>query len=111
MKPNFYQVAVVILLAGLYGYFVWPTLYTYDDINVRTPSWKQGQDMLSDAPTFSYENMRIRMHRINGMIEKTSGRELWQPYVRVRKCAFMIVPYMHEDGFSPCETERPGKRD
>jgi len=99
MRLNFYQVAIVIFLAGLFGYFVWPTLYTYEDINVRSPSTS-----LSGTRYFSYEQLRIRVHRINGLADKDLGLNRWEPYVRVRKCNndWLAKPE-DPDGQTQCE--------
>ncbi len=100
MKLNFYQVAIVVLLAGLFGYFVWPTLYTYQDVTVR-----RSIRTLNGTPEFSYEQVRIREHRINGLAEKDLGLGRWGLYVRSPKCGRLSLEDMLKgrDGGMPCE--------
>jgi hypothetical protein len=87
MKPNFYQVAIIVFLAGLFGYFVWPTLYSYEDIKVR----KRSNTSLPGLPglfaSAGDEDIRIRTHRISGTAEEDLGLGRWIPFVRPPECS------------------------
>ena len=102
MKLNFYQVAVIIFLVGLFGYFVWPTLYSYEDIKVVTSpaEFKSFTDRLISETTETTENVRNRTHRINGTADRDMGLGRWTPYVRPRKCG---EPAPFEAKPSQCE--------
>lgn len=87
MKPNFYQVAIIVFLAGLFGYFVWPTLYSYEDIKVRNYPNKSMLGFAGLLSTAGDEDVRIRTHRINGTAEKDLGLGRWMPFVVPPECS------------------------
>lgn len=109
MKPNFYQGAVTLFMVGLFGYFVWPTLYAYEDINIRNDPMTVVTYDDRVLPSSTDEDVRIRTYRIYGVVERDLGMGRWIPYVRPPKCGERDLDFEMKPTPTPAPTPMSGE--